>query len=216
MLDGAASKARLPHCWQRGAGGRYQQVLTAPKKRPLEALSSPVPCSWAWTAVGTRWETSACPTPHRQTACLIPACTWVISTHSWLLHPRRRWGHAAEGHPRRTTTACPFKGDPEEGLVPTCGNWQLQHVCHLLSPRVPVLSAPHLILLLFSEVPVRYQGLSKPPRRRHSDCLQRGDGCRRGGQRDHPQQDCPDPRSILFGKIWLRGLNGDAHPGCWD
>lgn len=38
MLDGATSKARLPHCWQRGAGGRYQQVLTTPKKRPLEAL----------------------------------------------------------------------------------------------------------------------------------------------------------------------------------
>lgn len=53
------------------------------------------------------------------------------------------------------------------GLSSTCGNRQLQHMRHLLSPHVPVLSAPHLILLLFSEVPVRYRGLSKHSRENH-------------------------------------------------
>lgn len=39
----------------------------------------------------------------------------------------------------------PSKGTPRRGLSSTCGNRQLQHVRHLVSPRVPVLSA----LILF-------------------------------------------------------------------
>lgn len=65
MLHRAVLRVQLPLCWQRGAGGRYQQVLTAPKKHPLQAVSSlgsPMPRGWAGAAIRTRRETSACPT----------------------------------------------------------------------------------------------------------------------------------------------------------
>lgn len=114
MLDRAVSKVWLPHCCQRRAGGRYEQVLTS-KKHPLQAVSSqgsPAFHVWAGAVAGTKMETSACHTPFLY--CL--PFTWVILTNSWLLHPGR-WGCGEEGHPGRTTAACLFKGDPKVGAA---------------------------------------------------------------------------------------------------
>jgi len=99
--------------WRQVPAGAYstQKTSLASSEQP----GSPVPHGWAEAAVRVRRETSACPTRCWPASCLIPACTLVILTHSWLLHPRRRWGCGAEGHPSRTTAACSFKGNPKEG-----------------------------------------------------------------------------------------------------
>lgn len=80
MLGGSVSKVQLIHYWQMGGGHKYQKVLAAPKKHPLQVVSS------QGSPVGGNnqdmRETSACPTLCWQAACLTPACTSVILTHS--------------------------------------------------------------------------------------------------------------------------------------
>lgn len=175
-------------------------------KHPLQGVSirgSPVPHGWAGEAVRMTGETSSL--SHTMlVSCLLCPCLHLGHIHV-APPPQEKMGTWSRGASWSDNSCLSLQRRPRGGGCCLCVASSNYNTCVICSPLV-CLSCQPLILLLFSEVPVRYRGLSKHPRDNHSDCLRRGDRHRREGQQDPRQQHRPDPAAFYVVKFGCMDL----------
>lgn len=201
-LKGTAPSLLAERSWRQVPGSAYSTQKTS-----LTSSDQPRQPHVPWLGWGSKKGDLSL--SHIVLASCLPHPCWHLGHVDSFVAPQPQ---GEDGHVEQRVISeeqqpsVPSKETPRTGLLSICGNWELQHMRHLLSRHVPVLSAPHLILLLFSEVPMRYRGLSKHLRENRSDHLGRGDECRWEGQWDRCLQDCPDPTVSHLAKFGFIGL----------